>query len=101
MREFAANPDDQWRAARIAEAPAIETDQQALYWEAFQELGTERQIGMSIGPIPLSKVWDWAFHINLTHSEARALVHVIRALDGEYLSIISQRSKANTKQSRK
>ena len=101
MRELSANPDDEWRAARVAEAPTIQSDQQFLYWQAFQELGTERQIGMSIGPIPLSKVWEWAHHMNLTHSEARALVYVVRELDSEYLSITAKRSNSNSKPSRK
>lgn len=58
-----------------------------LHWDAFQELSTERQIGMGVGPIPMSVVKryfvdEWGF-------QGRALDHacaMIRVLDNEFVT---------------
>ncbi len=97
IRDLEANPDNEYLAQLYAEAPRIEGERQSLYWDAFQELGTERQIGMTVGPIPLSKVWDWAYHSNFSYSEARALVYVIQRMDGAYLSIIADKQNKKPK----
>lgn len=49
--------------------------------EAFWELGTERQIGMGLGPIPGSAIRAWC----QDWPDARAFHMVIRRLDAAYL----------------
>lgn len=52
-------------------------------WESFWELSTERQIGMSAGPIPVSKIIEHANTRSGVPSEA--LIQLIRIMDAEYL----------------
>lgn len=52
-------------------------------WESFWELSTERQIGMSAGPIPVSKIIEHAKTRSGVPSEA--LIALIRIMDAEYL----------------
>lgn len=76
------NPEDEFFAEQVAKGPKLRTVRQLFYHTAFQELETERQIGMAVGYIPITKIWEWADYHDLTRSETRALVHVIRAMDG-------------------
>lgn len=58
-------------------------DVELSIWESFWELSTERQIGMSPGPIPVSKIIEHAERRSGVPKEA--LVSLIRIMDGEYL----------------
>jgi hypothetical protein len=75
-------------------APRLE---KPFYWDAFHELSTERAIGMTIGPIPMSKMWWWADHVGLTSSEARAFVAIIRQMDIAYLNLVGERQSKQSK----
>lgn len=56
-------------------------------WLAFNELTTERQVGMGAGPIPVSKIREYAGdHLDLTGDAAERFVVLIREMDGEYLA---------------
>lgn len=55
-----------------------------MFWNAFRELSTERQIGMGIGPIPWSSINRYAQYHPFV--DASVLKEVIRAMDGVYLS---------------
>lgn len=59
-------------------------------------MGTERQIiEGGDGPIPWSKIYDYACADGLTADSYHRFKHIIRALDSEYLSIRSaNRDKA-------
>ncbi len=50
---------------------------------AFAELSTERSIGFQVGPIPLSRVWDYCDRWGL---DDWALTYAIAALDRVYLN---------------
>lgn len=54
-----------------------------LWLEAFWELGTERQIGMAVGPIPASAIR--AYTAGWPEDEAERFRLVIRRLDAAYL----------------
>lgn len=57
----------------------------ALYLEAFWDLHTCRQIGMSLGPIPWTSVNIWAT-MNLTSEDSiKDLHYFVRKLDSEFL----------------
>jgi len=58
---------------------------------AFWELGTERQIGMSIGPIPHSAIVAYADRRGW-HDEALFL-DCIRAMDGVFLDYMAKDPK--------
>ncbi len=56
-------------------------------WDAFHILGTERPIGMALGPIPASKIRDYAageLDLDRTSEEADRFFDLIRRMDDEY-----------------
>jgi len=61
-------------------------------WNAFWELGTERQLGMSVGPIPGSSIREYLRDIDLDdadHERARA---IIRKADNAYLNMLRSKT---------
>lgn len=55
----------------------------ALIIQDFNELSTERQIGMAVGPIPRSAIDRWTE--GWPQDDAEAFLICIRALDAVYL----------------
>lgn len=62
-----------------------------MYWSAFWELNTERQVGMSPGPIPGSAIREFAAIEQGTN--AATFSQIIRSMDEVYLSHKSGESK--------
>lgn len=82
--------------AQFYECPEISPHLQRL-WSAFIDLGTERQIGMGLGPIPLSKLKDYVRDdLDLNGDAAERAIAILRQVDGEYLSLANA-SKSATK----
>ena len=50
----------------------------AFYWQAFVDLGTERAVGMAVGPIPRSKAREYAHEYGVPFDRFWS---IIRALD--------------------
>ena len=59
------------------------------WFSAFCELSTERQIGMSLGPIPHSAIAMW-ITANGLEDEAREFLWCIRSMDNAYLDYMAQ-----------
>lgn len=78
--------------AEFFEQPELTADD-LPYWNAFHVLGTERQLGMSLGPIPWSKVVAYADYLDLDEHASERLHAIVRRVDGEYLSMLSPKSK--------
>lgn len=83
--------------------PAVYYDQPEIpigylfYWNAFSELSSERQIGMGIGPIPRSKIREFAAEYGLCSDAEEFFYNVIRAMDTEYISSVSGSKKDGDK----
>ena len=60
---------------------------------AFDELGTTRQIGMGLGPIPWHRILQYAGHAGLDGDMTRVFKAVMRAMDGVYLDWQAERAK--------
>jgi len=58
-----------------------------IYYEAFQELGTCRPVGMGEGQIPWTAIRQYAEAYGFEGEEFDILLEIIRAMDGEYLEI--------------
>ena len=56
-----------------------------FYMEAFWDLSTERQLGMTAGPIPWSAIKSYACATELPSSIMVLFETVIRAMDQTYL----------------
>ena len=75
------------------ERPEIEPHLTWL-WSAFWELGTERQLGMVIGPIPVSKIREYLRdELSLRDAEYDHARAVIRRVDGAYTAMLNRRKE--------
>jgi len=64
-------------------------------WNAFWELGTERQLGMAVGPIPVSKIREYLRdELELDGVEYDRARTIIRRMDDTYSSMVN-RSKTD------
>jgi hypothetical protein len=60
-------------------------------WNAFWELSTERQIGMAIGPIPVSKIRDYLRdELELSGAEYDRARAIIRRADDAYSGMLNR-----------
>ena len=66
-----------------------------IYWRAFWECSTNRDIGMAEGPIPWSVVDRWASRHGIEGEDFDRLVLIIKAMDSVY---IEERTKSHKKQ---
>jgi len=86
-------------AERGREAPAEFYDRPevephlALLWNAFRELGTERQLGtMGVGPIPGSKIREYLRdEMDLTGTDYDRARAIIRRADDAYVGMLNTR----------
>jgi len=83
---------------RGREAPPEFYDQPAVdphlvwLWNAFWELGTERQLGMSIGPIPGSKIREYLRdELDLYGADYDRARTIIRKADDAYVGMLNRR----------
>jgi hypothetical protein len=64
------------------------------YWLAFLDLTTERQSGMGAGPIPRSKIRDYASNeCGLSGDEHESFCLVMVRVDEDYTSMVNSTSK--------
>ena len=68
-------------------------DEVVFYIESFIDLSTERSIGMSLGPIPISKIISYQLHFGLSEE----FVGIMRQVDMLYLKEIDSKSKKDKK----
>lgn len=76
--------------AAYFEQPEVPLHMQ-FYMTAFFDLSTERQIGMGIGPIPRSKMREYARELGVQDFDA--FRSIIGAMDDEYLALNNASSK--------
>jgi len=61
-------------------------------WNAFWELTTERQLGMSVGPIPVSKIREYLRdELELHGGEYDHARAIIRKADDAYVGMLNRR----------
>lgn len=80
----------------IANKPKISPGN-ALFYSAFQTLDGERQIGMSLGPIPWSMVRYYATTYEFSDSQETALYYVISQMDAAKLNYVHETNKPKAK----
>jgi hypothetical protein len=69
---------------RIANAPTLFIGLE-LYYDAFWELDTCREVGWGWGPIPWSAIKDYAETFNFDDEQRDDLYYFIRVMDNAYL----------------
>lgn len=65
-----------------------------VYWQAFTDLNTSRELGMAEGPIPWTAMDQWATRHRIVGEDFDRLVIILRGMDATYLK---HRSKASNK----
>jgi hypothetical protein len=71
--------------------PEIEPQLMPL-WNAFWELSTERQIGMAIGPIPVSKIRQYLREeMEIDGADYDHAKAIIRRADNAYCAMLNRR----------
>ena len=78
--------------SKIANRPEIKPGLE-LYWKAFQDLSSDRDVGMGIGPIPWVSVHAWGARNHIWGDNFERLVMVIRGLDSIYMDKQGKKSK--------
>lgn len=76
-------------------APALHDIEWSI-WFAFWELSSDRQTGMTAGPIPLASIAQYGS--DNTGIELSVFTQIIRTMDSEYLSQGSNEGKAFTRE---
>ena len=63
----------------------------AWYFSAFWDLSTERCIGLSAGPIPESKIYEYAQREEIEEYDEFRLI--IGSMDNEYLKYVKEKNE--------
>ena len=70
----------------LSARPAL-TTYETIIWDAFGELSTERSIGMSMGPIPWSRILQYARHHGMSVADTDSFIQTMMAVDSTHLRI--------------
>jgi len=68
-----------------------------LYFDAFWELCPDRQLGMSVGPIPYTSIRQYCIDWNLNEELTFNMKKLVRKLDLVYLEWQEKKAKATAK----
>lgn len=68
-----------------------------MYFNALNDLGTERQMGMQAGPIPWSKIRDYAEFLGVSEGNLRPFIYVVRELDNAWLKHMADQAERENK----
>jgi hypothetical protein len=79
--------------SRIANAPELQTGLE-LFVTAFFDLDSERQASFSVGPIPWSKVKEYATAYEFDAELTEDLIHYVKQMDNAHLKRLESKSKA-------
>lgn len=83
-----------WNVPRaIKERPELDMIEQ-VYVTDFYRLGSSRQIGMSVGPIPVSEITDYWEKLGIDDMEE--YLYVIQAADNTYMTKVAEKQKAES-----
>ena len=97
--DCAAQPTNAALQMHLAAAPEMPS---SFYWDAYCELETERSVGMGKGPIPVSKIREYARNpeLRLTLREQKAFIIVIREMDITGLNVEADKAASRMKGTR-
>ena len=64
-----------------------------LYWRAFQDLSSDRDIGMGVGPIPWTSMDAWAARNRIRGDSFERFVMILRGMDGAFMEKQGKKTK--------
>jgi hypothetical protein len=59
--------------------------------QTYWDLSTERQLGMSVGPIPLSRAHEACDRLGLDEENREWFIAAVRQMDREYLKKVNEK----------
>lgn len=62
---------------------------ESVYIQDFYRLSSSRQIGMPVGPIPVSEILKFCEHFNIEDSDD--YLYIIQAMDNAYLDMVAEK----------
>ena len=77
---------------RIANKPILKKGLD-LYMQAFFDLDSERQVSMSISPIPWSSVANYSKFYKFDEYQTIALFYYIREMDNQHIKLVNAKNK--------
>ncbi len=95
LREKASGRHGAKLLDRLNEGPELKPGLQ-FYFDAWQELATDRQLGMSVGPIPGMSIRALVKELKLDQVESYEFQYLIRKMDSAYLEYVAEQSKKKT-----
>jgi hypothetical protein len=69
----------------------------SIYYDAFWEVFPDRQLGMSVGPIPYSSIVTYSKEWNLDEEMSATMLRLVRKMDNAFLEWQEKQSKKNSK----
>lgn len=63
----------------------------ALFWRAFEQLTSCRQLGMSAGPIPWTAIRMWCEENTVVGRQRWRVFNHVRAMDNAYLKYLADK----------
>ena len=78
---------------KIANKPILRSGLE-VYWRAFWECSTDRDIGMAEGPIPWTAINDWGKRYGFEDESFERLILILKMMDSAY---IEERTKSHKK----
>lgn len=85
---------------KIRDAPELQMGLQ-LYWIAFTDLNSCRQIGYSVAPIPWTAIREYAVANGFDEEQEEDLIYLMGCMDREYIKFTNRKSDVTSKTSRK
>lgn len=64
-----------------------------LYWKAFTDLMSERELGMAEGPIRWTAMSEWAARRGIYGDDFERFVYLMREMDSTYMDYRGRKSK--------
>lgn len=98
--EYSTGEHQRIAIVKLKECPNVSREA-LFFWRAFQELESERPIGMDEGRIPFSSIMRYADEYNLIGAEREALNRIIRRLDNRWHILrADKRKREETKETK-
>lgn len=64
-----------------------------FYLDAWNDLASERQFGMGVGPIPFFQIVKYCKYYHLCEEMSYSLIKIVQAIDGWYLADLAKKAK--------
>lgn len=90
--EYSTGDHQKLAIQKLKECPDI-AKEALFFWRAYQELETERAIGMDAGQIPFSSIMNYATEFRLKGAERECLLRIIRRLDNRWHILRDEKRK--------